>query len=70
MLKFLTILDVGKKDIETALSLQWKDFEDAVQYAVALSNNVDFIISRNSKDFESNEIPVLSPKEFLELINR
>lgn len=70
MLKFLTILEVGKKDIETALSLQWKDFEDAVQYAVALSNNVDFIISRNGKDFESNEIPVLSPKEFLELINR
>ena len=68
LMDFLTILEVGKEDIEMALSLHWKDFEDAVQYAVALSNNVDFIISRNSKDFESQVIPVLTPKEFLNSI--
>ena len=68
LFSFITILNVGKEDIEMALSLNWKDFEDAVQYSVALSNNVDYIISRNSKDFESQMIPVLSPKEFLNLI--
>ena len=44
----------------------WKDFEDAVQYTVAESNGIDCIITRNIKDFEEQEIPCLSPKEFVE----
>ena len=57
---------VTEKDIDTAFSRDWKDFEDAVQYTVAENNGVDCIITRNKKDFEENKIPCYSPAEFLE----
>lgn len=68
LLKFIVVLKVENHDIQKALSLEeWTDFEDAVQYAVALHNAVDFIITRNKKDFKRSSIPVYTPMEFLEL---
>jgi len=64
--KLVRILEVSDANIEHALSLRWKDFEDAVQYAVAVDNNLDVIVTRNVKDFELKEIPVLTPLELLE----
>ncbi|MCR4935218.1 MAG: PIN domain-containing protein [Oscillospiraceae bacterium] len=65
LLQIMTVLDVTQADILKALALHWRDFEDAVQYAVALANRVDIIITRNKKDFESGSIPVMTPKDFL-----
>ena len=39
--------------------------QDVIEYAVALANRVDIIITRNKKDFESGSIPVMTPKDFL-----
>jgi len=64
--KKIRILSVTEKDIDIAFARDWKDFEDAVQYTVAESNNVDSIITRNKDDFEENAIPCYSPQEFLE----
>lgn len=66
LLSLISILDVNNDDIREALNLHWNDFEDAVQYIVAKRNNVDYIITRNVKDFENCEIPVVTPVEFLE----
>ena len=68
LLSVVHILKVTDEEILTALALRWKDFEDAVQYSVALTNNVDYIITRNTKDFELHDIPVLTPSEFLNVI--
>ena len=65
LMTFISILNVTEQDIRVALDLRWKDFEDAVQYAVALANHVDAIVTRNVKDFERTDIPVLTPAEFL-----
>ena len=65
LIDVLSILNVTEQDIRAALRLRWKDFEDAVQYAVALANHVDAIITRNVRDFERTDIPVLTPGEFL-----
>lgn len=62
----ISILSVTEKDIDTAFARDWKDFEDAVQYTVAESNGVDCIITRNRGDFEEDEIPCYTPREFLE----
>lgn len=56
------------KDIQDAIRSEWKDFEDSLQYIVALHNSVDAIISRNTKDFFESSIPIYSPKEFLNFI--
>ena len=66
LMTFFSVLNVTEQDIRAALDMRWKDFEDAVQYAVALANHVDAIITRNVRDFERTDIPVLTPGEFLD----
>ena len=60
------ILPVTGAEIDRAIDRHWRDFEDAVQYSVAESNGVDYIISRDAGEFEENAIPCCSPREFLE----
>lgn len=55
------------KIIDQTLDSAFVDFEDGLQYYSALSKHVDFIITRNIKDFIScSDIPVLTPDDFLE----
>ena len=63
---YIKTLPVTDDDIGRAIDRGWKDFEDSVQYTVAETNGVDYIITRNVSDFEENAIPVLTPREFLE----
>lgn len=63
------IADVTKSIIKTSLKSDLKDFEDAVQYNCALSlNKIDFIITRDTKDFKKSVLPVMNPAEALILI--
>ena len=52
--------------IDAALSSDFKDFEDALQYFSALAVNAEVIITRNGKDFMSSTLPVMSADEWLE----
>lgn len=61
----VNVLPMDDKIIELALSSDFKDFEDAIQYYTALENNTDMIITRNKKDFKNQNIPVLNAKEYL-----
>ncbi|MDR1452855.1 MAG: PIN domain-containing protein [Candidatus Margulisbacteria bacterium] len=61
-----TILAVAEPEILNALNLQWKDFEDAVQYATALGAQMDGIVSRNKQDYQNSKIPLYEPAEFLQ----
>ena len=51
--------------VSKALSLRWKDFEDAVQFITAKENNVDYIISRNELDYKTSDIPCMSVTDFI-----
>jgi predicted nucleic acid-binding protein len=63
------IVDVSKDIINKSLKSDFKDFEDAIQYNCAKSlNKIDFIVTRNTKDFKTSLLPILSPKEALTLI--
>ena len=42
-----------------------KDFEDSVQIASALADGVDFIVTRDSKDYKKSPIKAFAPAEFL-----
>ena len=59
-----TIAPVFESTIKNALALRWKDFEDAVQYRTAKENEIDCIVTRNKGDYESSDIPCVSPAEF------
>ena len=46
-----------------ALSLDFRDFEDAIQYSVAVINHLDAIVTRNPKDFENIPLRVFTPDQ-------
>ena len=47
---------------------KFKDFEDAMQYFSAKHEDIDYIITRNKKDFTASDIPVLKPQEFVDYL--
>lgn len=65
----INVLNVNRDTIVLALHSNFSDFEDAVQSASAELNQVDLIISRNTKDFENSKTTTLTPTEFLEKYN-
>ena len=72
LLKFktlVTVLPLDDKILDLALSSDFNDFEDAIQYYIALINKTDIIITRNKKDFRGAELPVLNAREYLNRSN-
>ena len=62
------ILKADEKSIRNAVKLHWTDFEDSVQHAVAKRSHVQAIITRNKKDYAQSQIPVYTPKDFLDSV--
>lgn len=67
LFKIIKICAVDESDISSAINLGWKNFEDAVQYCSAYYNKLNYIVTRNKKDYTHCEIPVLTPEEALKL---
>lgn len=65
---YVKVVEVGGMIIKKSFQKRWKDMEDCVQYLVAKREEVDYLITRNEKDFSDSDIPVLSPSEFLDMI--
>lgn len=63
---FIHILPFTDKDIGESISVEFDDFEDGVQYFIALNHKIMIIITRNVKDFQKAKTAVFSPKEFLQ----
>jgi predicted nucleic acid-binding protein len=63
------IIDVSKEVIKKALKSEFKDFEDAIQYNCAKSlTKIEFIVTRDTKDFKTSSLPILTSKEAVVLI--
>jgi len=60
------VLDVLTNDVQNALSSDMPDYEDALIAHCAARNGMDYIITRNAKDFEASPIAAITPKDFLE----
>nr|WP_152541971.1 hypothetical protein [Pedobacter sp. V48] len=64
------ITDVTAVVIRQSLKTDFKDYEDAIQYHSALSiPDLDFIVTRNTKDFKKSKLAVLTPTEALASLN-
>ena len=62
------ILDVTANDCQDALLLDMKDYEDAVISCCAKRNQMDYIVTRNIKDYEHCKVKVLLPEDLLKLV--
>ena len=68
LLQILKIAAIDQSTIEQALSLPYKDFEDAVQMMAAVQCKADYLVTRNVKDFKPAPLSVIQPSELLALI--
>jgi predicted nucleic acid-binding protein len=63
----LKVLPFTNKEIGESLNSNITDFEDGVQYFIALNNDISNLITRNISDYKGLDINVLTPKDFLNL---
>jgi predicted nucleic acid-binding protein len=67
LLTLITLLDVVAVDLDVlkkGLRSIHKDFEDAIQMICASSiPGINYIVTRNTKDFKTSELVVMTPDE-------
>ncbi len=68
ILQIVKIAPVDQTTIEQALNLELPDFEDAVQMMAAVQCKLDFLVTRNLKDYQPALLPVLQPVDLLATI--
>jgi len=57
--------DFSTSDLLHAAELNWGDFEDAVQSVTAERLHVDYIITRNVRDFTDSKVVAFTPSELI-----
>jgi predicted nucleic acid-binding protein len=61
----VNVVAVDDKIIDLALSSNFKDFEDAIQYFSAIENNISILLTRNLKDYRQARISIMTAEDFL-----
>jgi predicted nucleic acid-binding protein len=69
LLKILNVLSMNKDTVLLALNSEFTDFEDALQnYAAEFNGDINFLVTRNIKDYKNSSLKVLTPNDFLSII--
>lgn len=64
----LHIAPLTDKIVDQALSSEFDDFEDALQYYTALEHGMDCLITRNKRDYKQARLPLYTAQEYLSSI--
>ena len=71
--KLLYVFDaasLNKSDIIAAVNNEaFDDLEDSMQNEDSISSGIDYIVTRNYKDFEKSTVPAIAPEDFLTLVH-
>lgn len=70
LLETCRVLPVDKETLSEALASPMSDYEDAVMEAAAFRHGVDFIVTRDKKDFKYSRVTALDPSTLLKRIDR
>ena len=57
---------VNEAVIRMALTSNFRDFEDAIQYATAVINQLDAIVTRNPQDFLVTTPRIMTPNQLIQ----
>jgi predicted nucleic acid-binding protein len=69
VLNFVTPVPVDLNIIKRSLLSKHKDFEDAIQiFAANTIDNLDYIVTRDLKDFKDTGVQVLPPDEVIKYL--
>lgn len=70
LLEILNVCAIDKTKLIDALHQEsFTDFEDCRQSKCAEDIAADYIITRNPKDFTESTVPVISPEDFVKLVD-
>lgn len=61
------ILDVAADDCQEALLTDMKDYEDSVISCCAKRNRMEYIVTRNIKNFTNSKVQAMLPEEFIKM---
>lgn len=63
----VTVLPVHAKVIDLALNSSFRDFEDAIQYFTARTENISTLITRNVRDYKIKDMAVQTAAEYVKI---
>lgn len=63
------VISVNAKEVDLALNSELSDFEDALQYFTVLDGKIEFIITRNVRDYKNPKLIVQTPQQYIEGLN-
>ncbi len=66
LLAALNVCTLDRRALNSALSLPFRDYEDAVQHAAAAAAGLEAIITRNVKDYAAATLPIYPPDAFIQ----
>lgn len=66
---FCQVATVDQTAIAMALTANFRDFEDAIQYSTAVVNQLDAIVTRNPQDFPVTTPRIMTPEQLIQLTN-
>lgn len=67
LMQLVGFADALGEDVHAAIASNMADFEDALVSAIAERCHMDYIVTRNTKDYVESPVKALTPQEFLEL---
>lgn len=67
---FCRVATVDRAAINMALTTNFRDFEDAIQYSSAVVNNLEAIVTRNPQDFPVTTLRILTPQQLIQALDR
>ncbi len=67
LMQLVGFADAMGEDVNAAIASNMTDFEDALVSAIAARCRMDYIITRNARDFRESPVKALTPQEFLNL---
>lgn len=68
LLRLVKVCSANSIILQKAIDSPITDYEDAVQHECAVAENLDAIVTRNTKDYKNAVIKVYSPTEFLQIL--
>jgi predicted nucleic acid-binding protein len=68
LFELFNILAVTGEDCIAALSGPMKDYEDAVVSTCAYRNQIEYVVTRNLKDYEQSKVRAIMPGDLLVLL--
>jgi predicted nucleic acid-binding protein len=70
LIQFVDLIGIDKEIIIESLAVDISDFEDAIQSVASAYNDIDYIITRNTKDYKSSKVKAIVPAEFINLTKK